>query len=120
MYSAPPAVGEMVAYVVPAYLLAGLRYPESENLDSFYIYIGECSASLFVYHCLIYHISGLMLLYLLCVRMLASSLAHAFSTRHFAAVGLGCVLLSQALVSGYLIHADDLPVWVSWIRYGTR
>ena len=118
MYSAPPAVGEMVAYVVPAYLLAGLRYPESENLDSFYIYIGEYSASLFVYHCLIYHISGLMLLYLLCVRMLASSLAHAFSTRHLAAVSLGCVLLCQALVSGYLIHADDLPVWVSWIRYG--
>ena len=115
MYSAPPAVGEMVAYVVPAYLLGGLRYPQSENLDSFYIYIGEFSTSLFVN--LIYHIIGLMLLYLLCVRMLASSLAHAFSSRHLAAVSLGCVLLCQALVSGYLIHADDLPVWVSWIRY---
>jgi hypothetical protein len=65
-----------------------------------------------------YHFAGYMLLYLLCVRMLTTSLAHASFSRHLAAAILGCVLFSQALVSGYLIHEDDLPVWVSWIRYG--
>ena len=66
-----------------------------------------------------YHAPGYMLLYLLCVRMLTTSLAHAFSSRHLTAAILGCVLLCQALVAGYLIQADDLPVWVAWIRYST-
>jgi ABC-type multidrug transport system ATPase subunit len=99
MYSMPGVAGEMVAYVVPAYLLAGIHYPDSQHLHIFYTYI------------------GLMLLYLLCVCMLATSLAYSLSSRHLSAGILGCVVVCQALVSGYLIHADDLPVWVSWLRY---
>ena len=40
MYSAPAVVGEIVAYTVPAYLLAGIHYRDSKDLDSFYMYIG--------------------------------------------------------------------------------
>ena len=40
MYSAPAAGGEMVAYSVPAYLLAGIVLTDSVGLDTFYLYIG--------------------------------------------------------------------------------
>jgi len=101
MYSLPGVVGEMVAYIVPAYLLAGIHYPDNDHLSTFYTYIGY------------------MLLYLLCVCMLFTSMAYTLSSRHLTVGILGCVVTCQALVSGYLIHADHLPVWVSWIRYGS-
>ena len=114
MYSMPGVAGEMVAYVVPAYLLAGIHYPDSQHLHIFYTYIGNTQS----YHrTYISCLPGLMLLYLLCVCMLATSLAYSLSSRHLSAGILGCVVVCQALVSGYLIHADDLPVWVSWLRY---
>ena len=57
-----------------------------------------------------------MVLYLLPVCLLCTSLAHALSSRHLTAAVLGGVLLCNALVSGYAIHMDDLPVWVQWKR----
>jgi len=99
VYYLPAAVGEMVAYCVPAYLLAGIHYPQEKDLTSFYLYIGY------------------LLLYLLCLRTLTTSLTHACSSRHLVAAILGFVVLCQAAVSGYLIQVEDLPVWVSWIRY---
>ena len=57
-----------------------------------------------------------MVLYLLPVCLLCTSLAHALSSRHLTAAVLGGVLLCNALVSGYAIHQDDLPVWVQWKR----
>ena len=57
-----------------------------------------------------------MMVYLLCIQMLSITLAHLNSSRHLAAVFCGLLLLCQALVSHYLIHKDDLAVWVQWIR----
>ena len=58
-----------------------------------------------------------MMLYLLAIQMFVTTLAHLSSSRHLAGVFCGLVLLCQALVSHYVIHKDDLPVWVHWIRY---
>ena len=58
-----------------------------------------------------------MLLYLACLRSLATLLATLSSSRHLAATCLGLLLLCQALVSGYLLHQEDLAPWVSWLRY---
>ena len=113
MYSLPGVVGEMVAYIVPAYLLAGIHYPDNDHLSTFYTYIGN---NVFTVISIIPPITGYMLMYLLCVCMLFTSMAYTLSSRHLTVGILGCVVTCQALVSGYLIHADDVPVWVSWIR----
>jgi len=99
LYSLPASVGVGVAYCVPAYLLAGLHYPDIGDLTSFYLYIGY------------------MLLYLACLRALTVCLATVSSSRHRAAFGLGFVLFCTSIVSGYLLHQDDLAPWVSWLRY---
>jgi len=99
LYSVPGSLGVGVAYSVPAYLLAGLHYPDIGDLTSFYLYIGY------------------MLVYLATLRSLTLCLAAASSSRHQAASVLGLVLLCQGLVSGYLIHQQDLAPWVAWIRY---
>ena len=64
-----------------------------------------------------YSIIGYMMVYLLCIQMLAITLAHLSFSRHLAAVFCGFILLCQALVSHYVIHKDDLAIWVQWIRY---
>jgi len=99
LYSVPASIGVGVAYCVPAYLLAGLHYPDIGDLTSFYLYIGY------------------MLLYLACLRALTICLATVSSSRHRAAFGLGFVVFCTSIVSGYLIHQDDLADWVSWLRY---
>ena len=58
-----------------------------------------------------------MMLYLLSTQLLATLLSHLISSRHIAAVLSGLVITCQALVSHYLIHSDDLPAWVRWIRF---
>ena len=58
-----------------------------------------------------------MMLYLLAIQMFVTTLTYLNSSRHLAAVFCGIVLLCQALVSHYVIHKDDLAVWVHWVRY---
>lgn len=99
LYSLPSSAGVFLAFSVPAYLLTGIHYPDTADLNSFYIYLGY------------------MMVYLLCIQMLAITLAHLSSSRHLAAVFCGFILLCQALVSHYVIHKDDLAIWVQWIRY---
>jgi len=99
LYSLPASIGVGVAYCVPAYLLAGLHYPDIGDLTSFYLYIGY------------------MLLYLACLRALTVCFATVSSSRHRAAFGLGFVLFCTSMVSGYLLHQDDLAAWVSWLRF---
>jgi len=99
LYSLPSSAGVFLAFSVPAYLLTGIHYPATPDLNSFYIYLGY------------------MMVYLLCIQMLAITLAHLSFSRHLAAVFCGFILLCQALVSHYVIHKDDLAIWVQWIRY---
>ena len=53
LYSLPGSAGVFLAYTVPAYLLAGIHYPDIADLNSFYIYLGY------------------MILYLLCLQLLS-------------------------------------------------
>lgn len=96
--SLPASAGIFLSYTVPAYLLTGIHYPNSADLNSFYTYLGY------------------MMLYLVTMQMLCVSMAHMVSSRHMAAVISGLVVTCQALVSHYLIHSDDLAVWIQWIR----
>ena len=109
----------MIAYVVPAYLLAGLSYPHNEGLNQFYIFIGKLHQMEICVPTLSFptHSLGYMLLYLTTLHLLANALTSVFSSRHLASILLALILLCQALVTGYLIHSSDLPIWVSWIRY---
>ena len=88
-----------LALTVPAYLLTGIHYPHIADLNSFYTYLGY------------------MMLFLLSSQLMAVLLSNLLASRHIAAVVTGLVVTCQALVSHYLIHRDDLPPWVQWIRY---
>merc|ERR1712241_1025732 len=99
LYSLPASAGVFLALTVPAYLLTGIHYPHIADLNSFYTYLGY------------------MMLFLLSSQLLAVLLSNLLASRHIAAVVTGLVVTCQALVSHYLIHRDDLPPWVQWIRY---
>ena len=98
MSSLPASAGIFLSYTVPAYLLTGIHYPNSADLNSFYTYLGY------------------MMLYLVTMQILCISMGHMVTSRHMAAVISGVVVTCQALVSHYLIHSDDLAVWIQWIR----
>ena len=49
-------------------------------------------------------------------REVATSATHCSDDLQVPVV-TGLVVTCQALVSHYLIHRDDLPPWVQWIRY---
>ena len=74
-----------VAYCVPAYLLAGLHYPDIGDLTSFYLYIGiQWWMRLAAMHNGIgteMRTAGYMLLYLACLRALTICLATVSSSR---------------------------------------
>ena len=99
LYSLPASAGVFLALTVPAYLLTGIHYPHIADLNSFYTYLGY------------------MMLFLLSSQLMAVLLSNLLASRHMAAVVTGLVATCQALVSHYLIHRDDLPPWVQWIRY---
>ena len=117
LYSLPASAGVFLAFCVPAYLLTGIHYPDIADLNSFYIYLGMANVFSRYYNNMHSVITGYMMVYLLAIQMLAITLAHLNSSRHLAAVFCGLVLLCQALVSHYVIHKDDLGIWVQWIRY---
>ena len=51
----------MVAYIVPAYLLAGIVFTDSAGLDTFYLYIGMLCGFLtlsYVIDCFILRLHG--------------------------------------------------------------
>ena len=116
LYSLPASAGVFLAFSVPAYLLTGIHYPDIADLNSFYIYLGITVIFTACWYNIHIGIIGYMMLYLLAIQMLAITLAHLNSSRHLAAGFCGLVLLCQALVSHYVIHKDDLAVWVHWIR----
>ena len=80
-----------VAYCVPAYLLAGLHYPDIGDLTSFYLYIGiQWWMQLAAKHIMALTLkmmteklrtAGYMLLYLACLRALTICLATVSSSR---------------------------------------
>lgn len=80
-YSFLAAGGVFLAYILPAYTLAG--FPSAEK---FYIYIGY------------------MLLYLFAARSIAIASACLFSTRHMAAMSTGIVLTVATIGSGFTVH----------------
>ena len=61
-----------------------------------------------------------MLLYLATVQGVCLTMGHLVPSRHVAAALSGLVITATGLTSHYLIHSDDLAVWVSWIRSGTQ
>ena len=77
---------------------AGIHYPEVADLNSFYTYLGY------------------MLLYLATVQGVCLTMGHLVPSRHVAAALSGLVITATGLTSHYLIHSDDLAVWVGWIR----
>ncbi|XP_037795975.1 ATP-binding cassette sub-family G member 8-like [Penaeus monodon] len=87
-YSFLAAGGVFLAYILPAYTLAG--FPSAEK---FYIYIGY------------------MLLYLFAARSIAIASACLFNTRHMAAMSTGIVLTVATIGSGFTVHPLDMSVW---------
>ena len=61
-----------------------------------------------------------MLLYLATVQGVTLTMGHLVPSRHVAAALSGLVITATGLTSHYLIHSDDLAVWVGWIRSGTQ
>ena len=41
LYSLPSSGGIFLALTIPGYLLAGIHYPKVQDLNVFYLYIGE-------------------------------------------------------------------------------
>lgn len=60
-----------------------------------------------------------MLLYLVAIRSVALSMTHLLSSRHIAAAFTGLCVMAMALVSGYVIHHEDVGYWASWLKYAT-
>ena len=57
-----------------------------------------------------------MLLYLATLHTVCLSLGHLVPSRHLAASLSGLFITATGLTSHYLIHSDDLALWVGWIR----
>ena len=62
-------------------------------------------------------ILGYMLLYLTAMRVVALSMTHLFSSRHLAAALTGLIITSMALVSGYIVHPEEVGWWAQWFKY---
>ena len=58
-----------------------------------------------------------MLLYLTAMRVVALSMTHLFSSRHLAAALTGLIITSMALVSGYIVHPEEVGWWAQWFKY---
>ena len=58
-----------------------------------------------------------MLLYLTALRVVALSMTHLFSSRHLAAASTGLIITSMALVSGYIVHPEEVGWWAQWFKY---
>lgn len=86
-----------LAYIIPAYAMAGLR--EEGGLPAFGIYVGY------------------MLLYLYTVQMIASAMAYACNSRHVAAGLTGLLFTFIALTSGYPCHLNELSSLLSWFHW---
>ena len=78
--------------------ILGIHYPDLADLNSFYTYLGY------------------MLLYLATLQGLCVTMGHLVPSRHVAAALSGLGVTAAALTSHYLIHSDDLAVWIQWIR----
>ncbi|XP_050735223.1 ATP-binding cassette sub-family G member 8-like [Eriocheir sinensis] len=87
-YSFLAAGGTFLAYILPAYSMAG--FPTAEQ---FYLYLGY------------------MLLYLYAVRALAIAAACVFDSRHAAAMTTGFLLTVATLGSGLTLHPLDVSLW---------
>lgn len=59
------------------------------------------------------------MLYLLAIRTVALSMTHLFSSRHLAAGFSGLLVTSMALVSGFVLHHEEIGYWASWLKYAT-
>jgi hypothetical protein len=58
-----------------------------------------------------------MLLYLLSIQSVALSMTHLMTSRHLAAALTGVFVTCMALVSGYVVHFEDVGEWASWLKY---
>ena len=57
-----------------------------------------------------------MLLYLATLHTVCLTMGHLVPSRHLAASLSGLFITATGLTSHYLIHSDDLALWVGWIR----
>ncbi|XP_042216741.1 ABC transporter G family member 51-like [Homarus americanus] len=87
-YSFLAAGGTFLAYILPAYTMAG--FPTA---DKFYFYLGY------------------MLLYLFAARAVAIAAACVFDARHTAAMTTGFVMTVAVLGAGFTVHPLDMSAW---------
>ncbi|XP_037076874.1 ATP-binding cassette sub-family G member 8-like [Pollicipes pollicipes] len=97
MLDLPGAALECLLLTGPAQKMAGTQ--PADTATSFYVY------------------TGYMLVYLLCVRLLAVAAGYACSSRHQSAGWLGAVLLPLLLAAGGSLHPHDLSPWTHWLRW---
>ncbi|XP_066990299.1 ATP-binding cassette sub-family G member 8 isoform X1 [Macrobrachium rosenbergii] len=91
-YSFLAAGGAFLAYVLPAYTMAGLPAAPAD---------AEAS----------YAPVGLTLLYLYAVRAVAVATACLFEARHTAAMATGLVLTVATVGAGFTVHPLDMSLW---------
>lgn len=96
-YSFPAAAGTLVAYIVPAYCMAGMK--NEANNFTFSIYV------------------GVALIYLLSVRALALTITFCCRSRHVAAVWLGAIMAIASCTCGWVVHMLDLSVITFWLQW---
>lgn len=89
-----------VAYIVPAYVMSGLKRSEDA--------VGNLTLSVYL---------GYMILYLAVLRCLAIAAAFTFDSYHAAAAFVGVLLTAVAMVSGYPVHLQDLSVLLFWLKW---
>ena len=140
LYNIPSSGGVFLAYIVPAYLLAGLHREDAEEPifsggsllgKVFFQYIGTYNrASKLIANTginddtkldiHIFFLLGYMLLYLFSVQTIALGSTYLIvRSRHLAASLTGAIFACMSLAGGYLVHTDDVGIWASWLRYAS-
>jgi hypothetical protein len=58
-----------------------------------------------------------MMVYLFLLRAMVLLLVYLVPSLPVAMGIMGALTLTTSLVTGFSVHQDELPVWLSWIRY---
>ncbi|KAK9871754.1 hypothetical protein WA026_014209 [Henosepilachna vigintioctopunctata] len=94
-----PSLFIWLNYLVPSYSMSGLYMQSPNDYDGFYIYL------------------GVMLLYLSCLQILLTAFIYLIPFSNGSVLAASTVLTCMFSASGYLIHFNDMPVYIHYLKY---
>ncbi|CAG7722118.1 unnamed protein product [Allacma fusca] len=94
----PFLVSIFLAYMIPAYVMAGISTGTNEMIN-FYQFVGY------------------MLLYMYALRICLLAFTHLFRGLVVGTTLASATALALSLSAGYLVHRRDLGEWCSWVKY---